>query len=142
MGVHLLETLEEHCAGPSQSTKFWALQNKLVYTASEYTTAFTEFKQKETSNKAYAITPDAVPRCHITLRSWKKNLQNLILTQEQRVLVIRNTILTEWGYLSSLQKSHVLEHLEKKKSPCAIKNKSVLEVMGDLPCFVFYIVQD
>lgn len=27
----------------------------------------------------------------------KKKLQNFILTQEQRVLVIRNTILTEWS---------------------------------------------
>lgn len=26
---------------------------------------------------------------------------------------------------------------KKKKSSCAIKNKSVLEAMGDLPCFVF-----
>lgn len=42
-----------------------------------------------------------------------------------------------WMGLSSLQKSDVLEHLEKKKSSCAIKNKSVLEAMGDLPCFVF-----
>lgn len=49
-GVSTTWTHLEHCARPSQSTKFWALQNKLVYTASEYTTAFTELKQEKKKN--------------------------------------------------------------------------------------------
>lgn len=64
--------LEDTWKRPSQSTKFWALQNKLVYIASEYTTVFTECKQekkKRMSNKAYDTTSDTIPWRHITVWS-------------------------------------------------------------------------
>lgn len=136
-GVSTTWTHLEHCARPSQSTKFWALQNKLVYTASEYTTAFTELKQekkkKHTKNKAYATTSDAILDVTLLCEA-KKNLQNLILTKERKVLVI-NTILTEWGLFKFTPKIRCSRALGEKKSPRTIKNKRVLEAMGDLPCF-------
>lgn len=118
-GVSTTWTHLEHCARPSQSTKFWALQNKLVYTASEYTTAFTELKQekkkkKHTKNKAYATTSDAILDVTLLCEA-KKKIYKIWFSQRNERFSSSIPFLLNGGYLSSLQKSDVLGHLEKKK---------------------------
>lgn len=139
MGVHFLETLE-HCARPSQSTKFWALQNKHSQWVHHC------IYRIQTRKKKQGLCDHS--RCSTSMSHYSVKLEKKKTTKFHSHTGTKGSrhqkYHSYWMGLSSLQKSDVLEHLEKKKKFLCNKEQKCTRSNGwpALFCFCFYIVQN